>query len=375
MNKNSLHMFLTVGIYVLLAILLFNSFFVFSFGKSLDAKIDEAKELARPAKIEIIKLESSCSNCFDIDSIIEILKKSNIEIVNEKSLPRNSKATKEIIDNYGIEKLPTILLKGEIDKPSIQNFKKVSDALVFDAVSPPYEDAATKKVIGKVSSIAISDKSCRVCTNFSSAPQNLKQSGVFIDEEEKLDFSETKAKELIDKFAVKKLPVVLLSDDIDAYPEIAQGINQAGSKKNGYYVIESQAPYIEIGSGKIRGLAKLTLLNDSSCSMCYNIKIHKSILAGFGIAIDKENEININSIEGKQLIGKYNIKNVPTIVLTGDLEVYENFDNVWKQVGTVETDGAYIFREISAMGTGIVYKDISTNEIKGLDPVPETNQQ
>jgi len=109
--------------------------------------------------------------------------------------------------------------------------------------------------------------------------------------------------------------------------------------------------------------------------MCYNIKIHKSILAGFGIAIDKENEININSIEGKQLIGKYNIKNVPTIVLTGDLEVYENFDNVWKQVGTVETDGAYIFREISAMGTGIVYKDISTNEIKGLDPVPETKQQ
>ena len=372
MNKNSLHTFLTIGIYVLLAILLFNSFYVFSIGNSLNAKIEEAKELARPAKIEIIKIESSCKDCFNADDIIKVLKESNLEIVSENFVPRTSKKAAELIGQYGIEKLPAIILKGEIDKPTIQNFKKIGDALVFDAVLPPYESAATEKIMGKVSSIVISDKSCKVCIDFSLTPQNLKQSGVFIDKEEKLDFSETKAKELADKFAVKKLPAVLLSDDIDAYPEIAQSIAQAGSKKNGYYIIESQAPYVELASGKIRGLAKLTLLNDSSCSNCYDVGIHKSIIGRFGIAIDKENEIDIKSAEGKQLISKYNIKNVPTIVLTGDLGVYENFNNVWKQVGTVETDGTYIFREISAMGPGIVYKDIDAGEIKGLEPATST---
>ena len=375
MNKNSLHTFLTIGIYALLAILLFNSFFVFSFGKSLDAKIDEAKELARPAKIEIIKLESSCSDCFDVDSVIEIIKKSNIEIVKEQSLPRNSKATQEIIDMYGIEKLPTVILKGEINKPTIQNFKKVDDALVFDAVSAPYEDTKTNNVIGNVSSIIIGDKSCDVCIDFNLLINNLKQNGVFIGNEEKLDFSESAAKGLISNFVIEKLPAVLLSEDLDAYPEIAQSIKQSASQKKGYYVLESQAPYVETPSGKLRGLANLTLINDSSCSNCYDVKIHKSVLGRFGIAIGKENQIDIKSTEGKQLISRYNIKNVPTIVLTGDLEVYKNLNDVWKQVGTVETDGAYVFREIAAMGKGVVYKDVSTNEIKGLEPASEIGQQ
>ena len=372
MNKNSLHTFLTIGIYVLLAILLFNSFFVFSIGKSLDAKIDEAKELARPAKIEIIKVGSSCKDCFNVDNIIEVLKVSNLEIVSEKFVPRTSDEAVDIIEQYGIEKLPTIILKGEIDKPSIQNFKKVDDALVFDAVSPPYEDAAARKVVGKVSAIVISDKSCKVCTNLSLLVQNLKQNGVFVDNEEKFDFSETKAKNMISKYAIKKLPAVLLSDDLDAYPDIAQSIAQAGSKAESYYLVESQAPYVEAESGKLRGLAKLTLLNDSSCKECYNVNIHKSIIARFGIAVDEEKEIDTKSAEGKQLIGKYGIKNVPTIVLTGDLNIYENFNNVWKQVGTVESDGAYVFREMTAMGKGIIYKDIDAGEIKGLEPATPT---
>ena len=73
-KKDNLHAFLTIGIFVLLGILLFNSFFVFSVGRSLNVKIDEAKELARPAELGLIQIESSCSDCFDIDSITKTLK-------------------------------------------------------------------------------------------------------------------------------------------------------------------------------------------------------------------------------------------------------------------------------------------------------------
>ncbi|MDP3766135.1 MAG: hypothetical protein Q8R04_06500, partial [Nanoarchaeota archaeon] len=228
--KQNLHKLLAVGIYVLLALLILNSFFVYSLEKSLNAKIAEAKEFARPAKIEIIKLGSSCKDCFDADVVIGTLKQSGLEITGEKSFFRNSQDALKLIKKYKIEKLPSIILKGEINKTAIQDFKQVDDALVFDAVLPPYEDAATKKIMGKVSSVIIKDASCKVCTDFNLVVNNLKQNGIVFNKEKSLDSSEAEAKELINKFAIKKLPVLLLSNDIDAYPEISQSLSQLKSK-------------------------------------------------------------------------------------------------------------------------------------------------
>ena len=365
-KESNLQKFVFAGIFVLLGILLFNSFFVFSIGNSLDAKIVEAKEMARPAKIELIKLTSSCTECFDISEIIETLKQADLEITGEKSLPGGSKEAKNLIKKYGIEKLPAVILKGEIEKPSIQNFDNVDDALIFTGVTVPYEDAAINKIMGKVSSIIISDKNCEICNDFGLSIVGLKQSGVFIDKEEEFDYSSSNAKELIDSFAIEKLPALLLSDDMDAYPEIAQSLGQAGSKIGDYYILESQAPYVETESGKIRGFVNLIMLEDSSCSECYDVEIHKSIMARFGLAIDEESTIDAGSDEGKQLISKYEIKKIPTIVLSGDIDIYEDFKLVWEQVGTVEEDGAYAFRNLEVMGSDIVYKDVATNEINGL---------
>lgn len=363
-KKNNLYKFLEIGVFVLLGLLIFNSFFVFGIGDDLNMRINEVKELAKPAKIEIIKLESSCSYCFDINEVINNLKESDLEILSEKSLSGNSQEAIELINKYNIKKLPTIILKGEIEKSSIQDFKQVDDILVFDNIIPPYEDAVTKNVIGKVSSIIISDNNCDVCTDFNLIIRDIKQSGIiFIDKEEQIDFSNSRAKELIDKFNIKKLPVLLLSDDIDAYSSISQDIKQLGYKKDGYYVIESQVPYVEVNTGKIRGLVTLTMLDDSNCVECYDIEIHKEILGRLGLTINEEIKIDVSSNEGKKLISKYSIKNVPTVILTGDLDVYANFNTIWEQAGSVESDGAYIFRNLNILGRDIVYKDITTNII------------
>ncbi|MAE42811.1 hypothetical protein CMO93_03495 [Candidatus Woesearchaeota archaeon] len=364
-KEDNLHKFLFVGVLVLLGILLFNSFFVFSIGSKLDAKIGEAKEIAKPAKIEIIKLKSSCTDCFDVDEIIDVLKESGLEITDEKTLQSNSKEAIEIINKYNIEKLPVVVLKGEIEKTSIQNFKQVDDALVFDNIVPPYQDATTKKIVGKVSSIILSDNNCDDCVDFSSSILALKQNGMFFAKEEEFDFSSSKAKEFINKFDIEKLPALFLSKDINAYPSIAQNLEQLASETSGYYVIESDAPYVEAKSGKIRGLITLTMIDDSSCTECYDVEIHKQILARMGLAVDKENKIDVNSGEGQQLKEKYDIEKVPTTILSGDVEVYEGFKAVWQQVGTVEDDGAYIFRKIEALGQGIVHKDLTTGEVVG----------
>ena len=364
-KEDNLHKFLPIGIFVLLGILIFNSFFVFSIGSNLDAKIEEAKELAKPAKIEIIKLESSCADCFDVDEIISTIKESNLEITGEKTLQSNSKEAIEIIDKYNVKKLPAVIIKGEIEKTSIQNFKQVDDALVFMNVVAPYEDALTNKVLGKVSSIVISADTCEFCTDLRLALSSLKQNGIFIAKEEEYDFSSSKAKELISKFKIEKLPALLLSDDLDAYPDIAQNLGQLSSKSNGYYVIESQVPYVDSKSEKIRGLVTLTMIDDSSCNDCYDVEIHKQILARFGLAINEEKNVDINSAEGKKLKEKYDIKKIPTVILSDDLEAYGGFGDIWQQVGTIEKDGAYIFRDVEVLGQNIIYKDLSTGEVVG----------
>ena len=247
MEKDSnLHQFLTIGVFVLLVILIFNSFFVFSMGSKLDEKINEAKELAKPAKIEVIKLESLCENCFTVDEILTVLKESSdLEITKETSLKKGSKEAIDMINQYNIEKLPTVILKGEITKVSIQNFEENNEALVFNGVSPPYENAKTNNIVGKVSTIIINDKNCGdKCADFSLSIDNLKNSGVFISKEVVYDYSDAKAKEIIGKFGIRKLPAVLLSRDIEIYTDIVQSISQLASKRNNYYLIESAAPYV-----------------------------------------------------------------------------------------------------------------------------------
>tara|TARA_Y100000310_G_scaffold340197_1_gene435169 strand:- start:2480 stop:3595 length:1116 start_codon:yes stop_codon:yes gene_type:complete len=360
----NLHKFLPIGIFALLGILLFNTFFVFNIGNNLDTKINEAKNLAKPAKIEIIKLESSCADCFDASEIINVLKGSDLEITDEKTLQGTSKEAIDLINKYNVEKLPTVILKGEIEKTSVQNFKQVDDALIFGSVTAPYEDATTNEIVGKVSSIIISADTCEVCTDLRLALESLKQGGILIEKEEEYDYSSSKAKTLISEFNIEKFPALILSDDLDAYPNIAQNLEQLASKSNGYYVIESQVPYIDI-TNNIRGLVTLTMIDDSTCNDCYDVELHKEILARFGLAIDNEKNVDINSAEGKALKEKYNLKKIPTVILSNDLEAYEGFDVVWQQVGTVETDGSYVFREIEVLSQNIIYKDLTTGKVVG----------
>lgn len=335
-------------------------------GALFDQKLIEAKEAAIPAKIELVTIQDSdCPECFDISAIVDSLKKANVNITTEKNLDLSSDVAKKLIEKYDLKKIPTVLLSGEIDKVNIKDLEKKENILLFTQLIPPYTDAKTSKVIGKVSTILIEDPSCDQCIDLSKILNVLKQSGVFVDEQNSLAASNDQAQELIKRLGVEKLPTFLISNDIDVYP-FAEKIKQAGYLlKEGYYVIESGAPYVEVSTGKIRGLLTLTMINNDLCEQCYDVDLHKQILAQMGLAIEKEKTLDINSMEGIQLRMKYKLVNVPTVILTGDIETYKGFDQLWQQVGTVEEDGAYVFRNIELLGPGIVYANLDSGEIIG----------
>ncbi len=370
----ALKKFLTGGVFLLLGILLFNSFFVFSAGNNLDTRLVEAKELAKPAKVEIITLTSSCLDCFDIEGIKTTLKETNsLEIIKDETIDSDSEDARRIITQYEITKLPTIIIKGEIDKAAIQNFAKKNDALLFQGHSPPYVDAITRAVKGKVNTVVIDDKRCEECGSLSFFVQNIEQSGVVVAEQSILDASDKKAKDLITEMNIIKLPALLLSDDINVYP-ISDNLKKAGlSAKSGYYVIESSAPYVDAATGKVRGMVTLTMIDDQSCDDCYDVNIHKKIFAQMGLALNNTKTIDINSTEGAQLRVKYTLEKVPTVILTGDLKAYESLDQAWKKIGTIEDDGAYIFRNVELLGREVQYKDLTTGKITGLSVAQPTS--
>jgi len=361
--KNYDYLFLALGIISIL-IVTFNIVQTASLSSIIDGKVAEAKEAAIPANIQLITINNAqCEDCFSISPLIDSLKKNNVKITDEKELEFDSPAAREIIQKYDLKKIPAMLISGEIDKIDIINMEKRDGLLIFNDPELPYTEAETGEVLGLVSTILLHDSSCTTCRDLSSITNTLTQSGI-TTKQKIINSSENEAQELIKKLNLEKLPVFLISEDVEAYPFVEQ-IKQAGvTKKNEYYVFESPAPYLDVKTGDLRGLVDLTMISDSACAECYDVNLHKNLFSQIGFAIADVKTIDINSGEGIKLKNRYALEKVPTVMLTGDIGAYVDFDKLWEQVGTID-DGTYIFRNIEALGEGIIYHNLNSGEIVG----------
>ena len=66
---------------ILIVIVIFsivNLYFVTTRSQAISTSLEKAKEDARPAAIEVIKLTTNCQNCFDIESVLTDLKSKNV---------------------------------------------------------------------------------------------------------------------------------------------------------------------------------------------------------------------------------------------------------------------------------------------------------
>lgn len=358
-------------IYVLLGIALiifalYNTYQLSSSNTLLDKTLAEAKEAARPAEIVLVSIrDSNCKDCYDLQSTIDAIKGANVDITKEENLYMDSEKAKRLIDKYDIKKIPTVLIFGEIEKVNIENMKENNDALVLAQLLPPYTYTSTGRIAGLVSAITVKDSSCDKCVDLNQVLIGLKQLGVKIVSEKFIERDTNKGKELIKKHSLETVPVLILSKDLGDYDlDITKRWDSIGSiKKDGSYVTGTIAlPYINLTTNKIVGLVSVTYLEDSSCKDCYDAAdFHKPVLTRMGVVLEKEKSVDISSSEGQSLIEKYGIKKVPAVILKGDVEKYAALVGAWKDVGTVESDGAYVFRKVEIAKQP--YKDLVKGEV------------
>lgn len=358
-------LYILLGV-VLVAFAAYNLVQGASFGTIYDEKLADVMGASRPALVELIAIKDNhCADCFDIDPVIDSVKKANVNITNEKILDLRSTDAKELIDKYSIEKVPVIVVVGEIDKINLRNLDKKDDALLFTQLTPPYTDANTNIILGRVSSTILEDSSCDKCSDFSSIIDALKKSGVEVVSEKVVERRNTEGAALINKYGLKVLPTLIISHDLSVYnPEITRGWNSIGSiESDGSYVTRSAyPPYLNLSTNKVDGLVSMTVLGDGNCKECYNPDdFHKPILQRMGVVFEDEKRVDVSDPNGASLIKKYQIKKIPTIILEGDVGNYPILVEAWKDVGSVEPDGAYIFRNVEVAQQA--YKDLSTNKV------------
>lgn len=356
-----------VNILSIIIVILFiiNLFFITSLTTSLKDKIAEAEEAARPANLQLVVLTNIfCgNNCFNINSVVSTIKSGNVKITSEDNidvLADNTLRSSDLIKKYGIKKLPTVIVTGEIDKSGLNStLTQVDDALIFTQQAPPYFDVASQKVKGLVSATIIEASNCDNCTDVNLLLNQLKSSGVVIQSETTLN--EIDGRSLINNYGIKTLPSLILSKDASEYDLIKKNWASLGSvETDGNLVLRNLVPpYKNLETGKVDGLVTLTYVVDSSCAQCYNVSVHKQILKGYGIIVVDEKTYDVKTNEGLAYAKQNNITLVPTMVLSSDAKLYAAFYRVFIQVAQ-EYNGNLIFTSLGLMGN---YKDITTGKV------------
>lgn len=251
---------LAVFVIIILAVVVgLNAFIVFWTNSTLKKRINQVKEEARPAELSLTLIkDATCEKCFALEQIVRSLKRQNVKI-NSKEVDVASSESQDLLKKYNINKVPLLLVEGEIQKGTLSNFFKT-----------------------------------------------------------------------------------------------------LGTIKDNVFISNAFPPYKDLNDNTIKGLVDLIMLKDSNCSDCYDVTGHKAILDNYGLVLQSERTVEINSSEGRELKTKYEITKIPTIILSDQASYYQTLATVWPQVGKIAPDGYYVFTAVEKMGT---YKDLEKNKI------------
>ncbi len=351
----------------------------------IDKNLAAVKEAQRPANVKLTKIITpNCSSCFNVDEAVNLFKKQNILVGGERTIQFDSSEAQSLIKELGIKRLPTYIATGEVSKNNLKNFvinngQVKNGTFAFTKVTPVFIDPETKKEMGKVTATILTDPTCNQCLDPKLTVEQFKKANVKIVDQKEVVWNSDEGQKLISQYKITKLPTFLFSSDIDVYDDIKANWSNLGTiEPDKTYVARNLfLPYRDLEKGQILGLVNLIYLIDSSCADCYKVDtVQKPILVQYyGVGINSEQTVDISSGKGQNLVDRYKITKVPTILLSPEASQYITLKNVWKNVGTVESDGWYVFREMQQLGK-VVYKDLSTNQIMGrvqASPIPNTN--
>lgn len=304
--------------------------------------------------VDVTRIEG-CDECFSLDLISSTFlanQNRNVKVSKEKSLNYSSPEAKKLIDKYNIKKIPALIISSrDIGKINLDEtiFRKEKSAAIFDK-AVPYLDLSSGKITGIINMKEVYDSNCKECASLSKLKTQLERSGIKIGRYDMVPYSSDEGKELISENSITFLPALLISKDIEEYWWAFSGIKSSLAEKEDYYRFsEPLFPYQDIATQQVKGKVKITYVTNNSCEDCLNITKIKTSFQQLGIYIDSEKYADVNSIDGKNMLIKYNITAIPTVVLSKEIIDYTNIKSTLEAVGTFEKDNAFVFRKLDVL--------------------------
>ncbi len=375
MKKYSSPLLVVLGL-----LLLYNIVQLTGIQSEVDNVILAEKEAAIPLDMTLTLITlGDCEECTDLTSLVDTIKALNVNIIEETKVLSTSEEGNEIIEGYKIQTIPAIILgfdpaMARTVKPEIltelealelvnvddeTDFVPLSTGYMYQATTPLYYDVATGEVKGLVTVTLLTTPDCEGCRDIHSMVTALEKV-LTIREFNEVAYDSEEARGLIEQYNLLFVPTLLLSEDVQVYEGFADLWSNYGTVEEGgtFVLRNSIPPYINITTGVVEGIVDITYLTDESCATCYDVTIHKPILAGFGVVFGNEETVDINSDEGKALLQKYDITKVPTIILSPEVASYTAVTQVWEAVGIVADDGSHIFTNMAQL-QGANYTDLN----------------
>ncbi len=339
------------------------SFSLFSANELAGKIVEKTEEEKRPANLQITVIkDSDCLDCFSVDSIIEKIKSDNVNIEEVNTFEKSDEKGKELIEKYSIEKLPVFVVTGEIDKNvSLREaWGKIGEiidgAVVFKSPATPYVEVSSGEVRGRIKLIIVNDESCQDCYDANKYKILLQQMKMSIEEEVTVEYKSPEGKRIIRENGIKSIPTIVIEGDLEAYD--VKYLNQVGEIKGNVFVFEKvQTPYVEIKTNRVRGKVNIAIIKNDNCSECIDYKLYSGIAGDLRMSVDENDVYDFDSTEAKNLIRRYGIKALPTIIITGDLLAYD-MTNL-KKVGNIYSN-AYVLTMVNPP-----YMSAITNKLVG----------
>src|SRR3989344_5677598 len=201
-----------LGLIVIAALLLFNLASLNKIDSFLTSNtIKEDQQIS----VKLTVLSAECEDCFDIQGTINTIQQSGIIFTEETRL--NLKDSLDMARKYSLEKLPNIIIEGDIENINLDYLKKIGDILTLKDASAPYFDVAEQTVKGLIKTTIIQDNACKNCSDMQLIVGQLKEIGIKIVQEENFDYKSKDGKEIIKKYSLNIVPTLILSKEFGLY--------------------------------------------------------------------------------------------------------------------------------------------------------------
>jgi hypothetical protein len=175
-----------------------------------------------------------------------------------------------------------------------------------------------------------------------------------------LDTSSPEAKTLLSQYNITLLPVMIIQGNTSVEPSLVQSWKSSvGSVESDGTLVSRYLPppYYDTVSGKTAGLVQGIGIAPKDCKSCPNATVYFQSLSGqsIGMAFGSLTMLDENTSQAQDLIRKYNITKLPTILLGPEAALYPVFTQSIKTSGTVADDGWFVLRDVIPP-----YVDLST---------------